>query len=197
MNCPNCGNALDWTLSITLMRDCPFCESTVVLDGEALRLAGERGAMLDAPSLLRIGEPTHLSGNNWTPVGHARFSYGPGWWDEYWCSDGAGEFRWISVDEGDIAIEEPVDIDIDIGTHLRRGDRIMVRRQSFTATEEEEATCIAVRGELPELLQIGETHRYVDFTGEHGGILTFEAWEGEHAWFAGRWISPWEVAGAH
>lgn len=45
------------------------------------------------------------------PFGHARFSYGRGWWDEFWCIDPEGTGRWLSADEGDYALESPLNPD--------------------------------------------------------------------------------------
>lgn len=211
MNCPNCGAALDWRLQATRMRDCESCGTTVVLDGGSLRAAGARGEMFDAPSMFSLGQNVRIDGWDLLPVGHARFSYGPGWWDEYWCGFGDGGFAWVSVDEGDIAIEHEIDTrDLSSfepggpppfpskGPSL--GDVVLHRHERFRAVEAEEAECVAVRGELPEILAVGERHRYVDFLGNEGGVLTAETWyEGpgwRTDWFGGRWLDPWATGKA-
>ncbi|MEL6979781.1 MAG: hypothetical protein AAGM38_14015, partial [Pseudomonadota bacterium] len=107
--CPSCGAAMDWRFELVRMRDCDQCGVTVALiDGDA-QAVGERGEMAAAPSLLKLGEVTLLDGERWLPVGQLRFDYGAGWWDEFWCESGSGQGPvWISVDEGDIALEREV-----------------------------------------------------------------------------------------
>ncbi|MGF1475437.1 MAG: DUF4178 domain-containing protein [Geminicoccaceae bacterium] len=194
MNCPNCGTELDWRIQITRMRDCPSCGSTCFLDGASLRATGKRGEMLDVPALFAIDRITHVGGREWRPIGHIRFSYGPGWWDEYWCENEAGFFSWISADEGDIAIEESIEPPVQDQDAVRPGARFVMDGQAYTATEAQRATCIAVRGQLPEVILVGETHDYIDFTGTKGGIVTFERWENSAAWFAGNWLDPWDAS---
>lgn len=193
VNCPNCGAALDWRIALSRLRDCDYCDSTILRDGDVLRRLGERGEMLDAPSLFRIGFETRLAGTVWRPIGHLRFSYGPGWWDEFWCVGPDGQMAWISVDEGDIVEEVPIAPPASAAMRMAVGVMVYVDGERFVAVEEEEAVCVAVRGELPEEIQVGETHRYVDFVDQEGGALTWEGWDGQSAWFRGRWRDPWQA----
>lgn len=198
MNCPNCGAALDWRIGVTRMRDCEACGATCFLDGELLAHMGERGAMADAPSLFAIGSVTRVGGDALRPLGHARFDYGLGWWDEFWCEADAGTLLWVSVDEGDIAIQEDVEPPEGADAARAIGDTVVSRLRTYTATEAEDARCIAVRGELPEVLFIGETHRYLNFSGSDQSLLSCERWTGEggreeSAWHEGRWLDPWDA----
>lgn len=191
------------------MRDCGSCGSTIVLDGGAWRTAGRRGEMLDAPSLFALGRPVEIDGRTLLPLGHARFSYGRGWWDEFWCDDGRNEMVWVSVDEGDIAIETWFDgakmlTAVEGGgapTFGRKGpvlgDEARYDGDVFRAVEVDEAECLAVRGEFPEELKVGERHHYAVFSGPMDGMLTAETWfedaRWRTEWTAGVWLDPWSV----
>lgn len=164
---------------------------------DAFQLAGQQGVMLDVPTLLVLDRPVMVERKRVTPRGHARFSYGRGWWDEFWCEDKDGEMLWISVDEGDVAIEAPVpEHHWPTGFSPRLGAKTEIFGDDYTVTEAETAECVAVRGEFPELLSIGETHLYFDLSGPNKEIVTLEQWEGESAWFSGHWIDPWKVKAA-
>ncbi len=198
VNCPNCGAALDWRFALSKMRDCIYCGTTVLRDGEQLRQLGESGEMLDASCLLRLGAITQLGARQWRPIGHLRFSYGPGWWDEFWCISDDGKASWISVDEGDIVCEVEIEPPHSAPARLTVGVSISFGMETFTAVEDEQAVCVAIRGELPEAISVGETHRYVDFTGSDGSALTFESWRSEDgasrtAWHHGVWSDPWDA----
>ena len=195
--CANCGAALPRRFAQSRMIVCPQCSSTSVLRDEAFKLAGSGGVMQDAPSLVRLDQPLRLGGLRVTPVGHARFSYGRGWWDEYWCLTQSRDGCWLSVDEGDYAIEWPLDpVDWPRARNLVLGQSVTVKETKFVVSEAENATCLAVRGEFPEELSTGETHLYYDLTGPAGEIATFEAWDGGRSWTIGNWFDPWDVSAA-
>ncbi|MEM9781238.1 MAG: DUF4178 domain-containing protein [Pseudomonadota bacterium] len=191
--CENCGAPIDRRIETSRVVACGHCQTTQIFVDEAFKTAGEAGAMHDAPCLLALGRESVIDGHRLTPIGHLRFSYGPGWWDEFWCTGRAGN-RWVSADEGDIAIESPLpDQAWPRAFTPKLGASVEVYGERFVVTEAENASCIALRGELPEAITLGETHLYFDLSGEDGGILTFERWDGGEAWFQGRWIDPWRL----
>ena len=178
-HCENCGAELPRRFRHSRMIACTHCGSTSVLKDEAFRLAGSGGVMQDAPSLVVLGAEMRAGTFYLAPVGHARFSYGRGWWDEYWCVEWPlDEERW------------PRARNLSLGQGLTVGDR------KFTVTEAENATCIAVRGEFPEELAVGETHLYYDLSAPGAGLATFEVWDGGRGWNTGFWIDPWDVRAA-
>ena len=194
-SCPNCGAALPEILAHARMVSCAFCGTSVVLDGAAVRGAGTSGEMLDAPELIGLGEAVSLAGRRFEAAGHARYDYGRGHWDEYHgLLDGSP--AWVSVDEGDVAIQYALDADL-----RPRGGRALFRigavaevgGASYRATEVENATLVAYRGQLPEPMAVGEVHLYANYTGPGGALLSGESWPGGEAWFVGAWIDPFEV----
>lgn len=193
-HCANCGAELPRRLARARMITCTHCGTSAVLRDEVFELAGEGGVMQDAPSLIHLGRNVSVGGTDLLPVGHARFSYGRGWWDEYWCLDGKGEGHWVSSDEGDYAVEQPLDPKDwprDFRPALGAGTRIL--GESFTVSEAETATCIALRGEFPEEIEVGESHLYFDLSGPGSRLATCEKWEGGQAWTLGRWLDAWDV----
>ncbi len=196
--CPNCGAPLPLRFAAVKMLDCDSCGSACVYEDGALRAAGERGVMLEAPSLIRLQEPVRVAGVTYMPTGQLRFDYGAGWWDEFWCLDpSGGEGTWISADEGDYAVErvlEPhewpaiaADAELTLGLAVRLG------HTDFTLAETDQATCIALRGSVPEVIELGETHTYANFTTLHGDLLSLEHWPGGQAWHRGRWVDPFAI----
>lgn len=195
-NCANCGASIERRNSATRIASCPHCDTTQMFVDDAWQLAGKQGVMQDVPTLLVLGQSSNVDGRQITPIGHARFSYGRGWWDEFWCETASG-MLWISIDEGDVAIEEPVPSELCPRNFVAKlGATVEVDGVRYTVTEAETAECTAVRGEFPEILSIGETHLYFDLSGPAKEIITLEQWDGESAWFYGHWIDPWQVEAA-
>lgn len=173
---------------------CDSCGTTSVLEDEAFRLAGSGGVVQEAPSLVHLGQEVSVAGTRFMPVGYAQFSYGRGWWDEFWCLDDNGDGSWLSADEGDYALEVPLSAkQAPKGFRPKLGAAVEILGESYVVTEAETATCTAVRGEFPEVLEVGEAHLYFDLSARSGAMATFERWDGGEAWTIGRWIDPWDV----
>lgn len=193
-NCPNCGGEISRRVARSKMVACEYCESTVLLADDAVRLAGKQGVMAEEPSLFEIGREVEYEGRSFMPIGQARFSYGQGWWDEFWALDGTGEGVWISVDEGDIAIETKQESDEKVDEdRLKVGATVEFEGEAFRVSETGTAVCEALRGEFPELLEIGDTYRYYHLSGPRGRLVTLEYEDGEMFVTEGAWIDPYLV----
>lgn len=198
LSCPNCGAALPQILAHARMVNCDFCGSSVVLDGEVTRHAGEAGKMFDAPELIGLGRAVRLPGGVFIATGHVRYDYGRGHWDEYHGSLD-GDLIWVSVDEGDVALQHsvPTALAPTGGRRLfRLGAQVTVDALDYTCTEVDSAAAAAFRGQLPEEIVIGERHLFANFAGSRGAILSGEIWDGGLAWYRGVWIDPFAVVPA-
>lgn len=93
------------------------------------------------------------------PLGHARFDYRRGWWDEFRC-DADKEMLCVCLDDGGIAIERAWGAPSgqkfrpEIGATLD----VAVAGQRFTVAGYSKATCTAIRGEFGEVMSIDEIH---------------------------------------
>lgn len=193
-NCGNCGAELPGRLRYARMITCTYCGTTSILRDQVFETAGWGGEMATAPSLVTLGTALRIKGAELLPVGHARFSYGRGWWDEFWCTEPSGTGLWLSVDEGDYALERDLAPEFHpTGVRLTIGRTVEIQGQAYSVTEAETGTCLAVRGEFPEELTVGEAHLYYDLTGYDGQMATYEKWDGGESWSVGEWIDPWDV----
>ncbi|CTQ50140.1 DUF4178 domain-containing protein [Jannaschia donghaensis] len=192
-SCPNCGAALPEILAHARMVNCDFCGTSVVLEDEVLLNAGTSGEMVTAPALIEIGRAVRLPGGEFIATGHVRYDYGRGHWDEYHGAlDGDG--LWVSVDEGDVVAQQAIDAPkgADRGT-FRLDATLEFDGVTYRCTEVSNATAVAFRGQLPEPIVLGDTHLYANFSGPGGMLLSGESWDGGSAWFAGRWIDPFDM----
>ena len=197
-SCPNCGAALPPILRHARMVNCDYCESSVVVADEATRLAGAAGVMHDVPELIGLGRAVQLGDLGvFEATGHVRYDYGRGHWDEYHGATLGGDLLWVSVDEGDVAVQLPLPpADRPRGDAFRLGAEVVIRSMPFHVTEVETATLVAFRGQLPEPVAVGETHLYANLSGPDARIVSAERWDGGEAWFEGRWIDPFRVVPA-
>lgn len=195
LNCPSCGSEVPHQLQYAKLVTCPSCQVTLFLEDDVVKNAGERASIAAGPSIFSLGQPFTHRGVSYVPHGRIRFDYGKGFWDEWWVSSDTGESSWVSVDEGDIAIEQPLSLNGAAPTFesLMVGSNVTVGPQNLLVTEKNEAQCIGYEGELPEVISVGETHQYVHLSGHRGLLLTIEyADDGTHI-YKGLWIDPFEV----
>ncbi len=158
-------------------------------------MAGEQGVMHDVPLLFGLNSHIRLGRGSYHIVGHARFSYGRGTWDEFCALDHAGAPVWISVDEGDIILQQEIQPANwpRFDGYLKLGHGIKYDGESFRVVEDATGECIALRGSFDEPLHVGESYRYVNLQGADGGLLSAEIDGDQYSWFMGRWFDPFEV----
>ncbi len=195
LNCPNCGAENPILIQRIKVATCQSCGTTLMINETQVQAAGTQGDMHDAPLLFGLGDHVHLGCSKTLILGHARYSYGRGFWDEFCGVSGDGTSCWISVDEGDVVWQTRL-----TGQSVPRflppfkpGEMLEFDGSTFTATEVESAECIALRGQFDEALQVGERHNFVNATAGDEDLLSGEFWEGNALWFFGRWYDPFDV----
>ncbi|WP_136443307.1 DUF4178 domain-containing protein [Pacificoceanicola onchidii] len=195
LTCPNCGDAVPEQISYVTMVTCPSCSTTLYLDGAQLRNAGQSGEMHDGPSLFGIGDTVHFGGNSVQIMGHARYSYGRGWWDEFWGLDEDQRGVWVSVDEGDVVLQYPIRQEMwpDIPAGAGVGMAWEHRDETWRVAEADKAECVALRGSFGEQLTVGETYRFLNLQSENGALMSGEFWQGGKSWYLGFWHDPFDI----
>ena len=196
-NCPNCGAGLPVALKSIRQMSCSSCGTSVFLSAGQALAAGDSGVMHDAPLLFHLDDQVVVEGVALHILGHARFSYGRGAWDEFWAVAPDEARYWLSVDEGDVILQSriPGDLAPVIAGWPRLGAEFAHKGRNYTATETSEAECIAVRGSFDERIAVGDRQRYVNLQGPDGLLLSLEQDEDGETWFQGRWLDPFEIAG--
>ena len=106
INCPSCAAELDKKIKSTKHIVCEYCYSSLFFEDDSIQNLGVMAEVIDEPSILQLNIDFEYRGWNFVPIGRVRYDYGRGWWDEWYVMDTKGETKWISVDEGQIAIEE-------------------------------------------------------------------------------------------
>lgn len=195
LHCPNCAHPITRIVASVRLTTCASCGSTLFLEQEQTLLAGEQGVMHDVPMLFGLGDTIRLGRQSVQILGHARFSYGRGFWEEFWALDDDGAPIWVSLDEGDIVLQRGLsranwpkyDGYLKLGWSITYGD------ETFTVVEDDTAECIAVRGSFDQALLVGEHYRFVNLQGEDGTFLSGEFLGAEREWYSGHWYDPFDV----
>ncbi|PID50065.1 MAG: hypothetical protein CR991_03325 [Proteobacteria bacterium] len=198
-NCPQCGDALAHHFRFSKLVVCDSCNSTLFLEDEQVRAAGSHSVLTELPSLIQLHQPFQYLQYSYLPVGHIRYSYHYGLWDEWWVIDSSGQGIWISVDEGDFAFEHRQAIKhsankIPSIQKLKLEQSLELFNQKWWVTEKGLAKCEGFRGELPEIIEWGERFAYAHLSGEHSELLTLEyPLNGKVQAYLGKWVDPFEI----
>jgi hypothetical protein len=179
------------------MAACDYCDNVVYLRGAEATILGRQSALADYPSLLRLGGRYRHRDLEFEPLGLLRYDYGAGFWDEWWVLTDAGEGRWVSVDEGDFAIEERVTPDraLPPPAELAVGQRLELFHQQWTVTETGRARLLGIRGELPEQVSLQRRFGYVHLSAPGPWLVTLEFGPPgtEVEVYRGQWVDAFEI----
>lgn len=177
---------------------CEQCDSTIFLEDDSVKLAGKSAVLSKRPSLIQLRQPFSYRHTVYTPVGYIRYDYGYGYWDEWWVLDNSGQGVWMSVDEGDFAFEYPEKVSDNTNVpdfqQMGTGKKVTVFGKEWTVTERGSAVCEGFRGELPEIIEAGETFDYVHLSGPQKELVTLEYFEEDEIYaYRGKWVDPFEI----
>ncbi len=201
--CPSCGALLPHRFRYTKLVHCEYCQSLLAFgDGPAEKI-GEQAALAEHPALFELYRAYRYGSQTLEPIGKLRYDYGRGFWDEWWCLDEQGSGIWVSVDEGDFAIERPVEeftsqalemppyADLDLGSKWRLLD------QHWRVTELGEAQFVGLAGEVPDAMDQRRAFRYAHLERPGKHLITLEyPLDGDAAeadGFVGTWVDPFDL----
>jgi len=198
LTCPSCGNVINQMTRSPQMVVCPACNSTHLLNSGRLEDVGKSVILTDFPSIFELHRAFCHKDWKFTPVGRVRYDYGDGWWDEWYVRSDNGKESWVSVDEGEIAIESLVQKDLKIPSfeELRVGGSLLINRIKMTVIEKNSCTMVGAEGELPFKIIPNETYNYVDLLGPKRLSFTIEYQNNAVDCYKGVWIDPFDITRA-
>ncbi len=191
LNCPQCGDVLDIHFKWTKLTQCPSCKSSIFLEDASVKLIGESSVLSPEPSLLKIHDPITIENKNYLPLGKIRYSYGRGFWEEWFLKGEKNREFWLSIDEGDFALQERVAVSLPF-----KSPRIVKAGKSYglyVATEVGKGVCVGFEGELPLPIQIDQTYHYIHLSRGGGELVTVEFIDDKIETFNGKWIDPLSI----
>lgn len=172
VQCPSCGAQHEVHNPGITALNCEFCKTLIYWDAQAVHDSGVK-AILDPPSsALRVGEPVTLKKREFTVLGRVRYSFGGGVWDEWFLEGADQKIVWLTEDEKEFALEQPVKADPAVPpfTELRVGAPVTVHDRPFMVEEVGRAACLGVEGQVPFVVIPNEVYPFADLVSEDGTI---------------------------
>lgn len=196
INCPQCGDALPLYIRHTKLVQCYSCKSSIFLENDATTLAGNSAVLAPEISILTLNSPFFHKQKSYLPLGKIRYSYGRGFWEEWWLKDTQNNEFWLSIDEGDLVLQQTTQMhfDIDKISHLRLGDTL---NNEWIVTEMGTAKCEGFEGALPKDIKVGSHYNYIHLSGKNASLITLEYHDNTIEAYKGQWISPFDIGSIH
>ncbi len=173
------------------MRVCDYCRTAIYWDKESALLAGNKSMDLPPSTRFKVGATGKVSGKRFTVLGRLSYAHEKGSWDEWFVEMEDGRIKWLTEDEGELFIEEPVELTSPVPSHqeMQPGMKIGLNDRVGVVEEIGEARCIGGEGQIPFEVEIGETYPYVDGAAMDGSFsfgLEYDTQTGTPTAFMGK-----------
>lgn len=173
------------------MVSCDHCGNAVYWDKEKITDAGKQSHLPEGFTRLYRDAAGSLFNKRFVVVGRVRYSFGKGFWDEWYLEMQDGTLNWLTEDNHELAFQKKVE-DAKIGLHAnyQPGMDIHLAGKVFHVQEVGNARCIGIEGELPKVIEVGETYPYVDASSLDGKyILSIEYDDDTPSIYLGNWLN--------
>lgn len=174
--CPGCGAPVEFRSAQSTHAVCPYCQSTVVRQGETLARTGKMAELFDDFSPLQLFAAGRVEGQPFTLVGRLQYSYPGGRWTE-WIATLDGERTGIlSEDNGAFVFALPFELQraAPPAVELRVGATTAFNGQNYTVASNEQVALVSAQGELPRLPELGRPFAVVELRSDQGQVLSVD-----------------------
>ena len=164
VNCPQCAAEHQLRDPSTVTFVCEYCENVVLWDQQGVSLSGKQSRLIEGFSRLYRGATGALKGERFEVLGRVRYSFGRGFWDEWYLMFENGTPLWITEDNHEFCQQEQ----IDNSPKLEDFENYEIRQEitldgtSFLIQEKGMAICLGIEGFLPKNVLPNETYPFVD-----------------------------------
>ncbi len=190
INCPSCGAGHDIRNPGIVTIVCEYCGNAVYWDEKKVESAGKQSILPEGFSRLYRGGTGTLKNRRFFVLGRVRYSFGNGFWDEWFLEFSGQSIGWLTEDNHEFALETRCRVKrLPAFSALSPGFRLTVRDIPFVIEEVGNAECLGVEGDLPIAAQSGETYRFADASspdGKHTLGLEFD--DDQPGVYFGEWI---------
>jgi len=190
ITCASCGGDVSVTTQAARVASCPYCETTMIVNEEAIRALGKMALLAETPSCLAVGWRAKCLGREIHVLGRIQYRYHSGIWDEWWVQFVDDDsYAWISQDEDEYTLERPLpnmkapDYDA-----VSPGDRFKIGGRVVWIEEKDRAAMAGMQGELPLDAAPEATMRYIDLTDNRLKLTVEYFDDGTHMGFQGRYL---------
>ena len=108
--CPGCGAPVEFRSAQSTHAVCPYCQSTVVRQGETLARTGKMAELFDDFSPLQLFAAGRIQDKPFTLIGRLQYTYPGGRWTEWIAALDGDRTGILSEDNGAYVFALPFDL---------------------------------------------------------------------------------------
>jgi hypothetical protein len=195
IQCPACGAGINLHNPGIVTLVCPYCHDAIYWDGAKVEAAGKQSILPEGLTRLYLGAGGTLHGKPFHVIGRLRYSFGEGFWDEWYLEYQDNAMAWISEDNFELVWQERVAAAAlpDL-TGLRPGQTFSFQGGTYFLQEVGTATCLGLEGALPKKANTGTGYRYADaVTADGKKVLGIEYASTPPDLFLGQYIGHADI----
>lgn len=194
ISCPTCGAPLPARNPGIVMAVCEYCGGVSTWNEQGVAGTGKRSMLSEGFTRLYRGATGTLRGQRFRVEGRVRYSFGHGFWDEWFITAPDGSRAWLTEDDHELALQTPYDGSVDTAG-ARPGSTLIAGDGQFVVLEVGAARCLGVEGRLPHEVLPDDTHDYLDATSPDGrralGVELDD--DGEATVYLGEWLGQGDL----
>ena len=169
IKCPSCGAGYQLNNPGIVTIVCEYCGNAVYWDADKVKNAGKQAILPEGFSRLYRGATGRLKSRSFFVTGRVRYSFGHGFWDEWFLEFSDGGIGWLTEDNHEFALEKRSTAKkLPPFEKLVPGHPFKVRGISFVIEEVGRAECLGMEGDLPIAVQSGEKYAFADASSLDG-----------------------------
>jgi len=190
LSCPTCGAPLPAANPGVVVSVCEYCGGVAYWDQQGLRDSGRKSRLSEGFTRLYRDATGTLRQRRFRVEGRVRYSFGQGFWDEWYVTFEDGSNAWLTEDDHELAIQSAHDGSQVDTSQLAPGSSLQLGQYQFVVLEQGEARCLGIEGRLPKAILPDETYRYLDASSPDGQYaLGIELDDDPPTLFFGEWLS--------
>jgi len=171
--CPNCGAAITFRHSASVLAVCSACHGAIQRTDDALLKIGELSALSRDLSPIQIGVTGQTAKGAFSVIGVLRKGREGLRWNEWRIAYDNGDLGWLSEGNGQLILFDDSPCALEGLRDVEVGDDFTLEtdgeKSQYKVTEKAEATLLAAEGELNILAEQGQPLSYMD-AREVGGV---------------------------
>lgn len=174
--CPGCGAPVTFLSAQSTHAVCPYCQSTVVRDGDTLARIGKMAELFDDFSPLQLAAAGLFGARHFTLVGRLQFHYAQGNWTEWHAVLDDGSSAFLSEDNGAYVFSLPATLarPVPPAENFVVGATTALDGKPFSVASSQQVALLSAQGELPRLPPLGRPFVMVELRSADGEVFSID-----------------------
>jgi ribosomal protein S27AE len=168
--CPGCGAGVEFLSAQSTHTICPYCQSTIARQGDALAKIGKMAEIFEDFSPLQLMASGQYEAEKFTIIGRLQYSYSDGVWSEWVCVFDDGRIAYLSEDNGSYVWSAPMSSDpaVEAASEYFVGQECRLINQDFTVTSIQNVSLKTAQGELGNLPPLNANFDIIELRSSEG-----------------------------